>query len=165
MTNILNFPRVIVENEIQTIEILIFTVKLSKKTAICPRCDQTRHRLHQNPRHLVRDLLICDKQVIVKVNRRRFKCINCQKPFSESLDLVDKKKSFLPRYAETITKQFIHSDINNVAKNNKLTGDEVWLIVESVAEKILPIDVENLTRLGIDEIGCISLWHIHQIES
>jgi hypothetical protein len=26
-----------------------------------------------------------------------------------------------------------------VAKNNKLTEDEVWSMVESVAEKILPI--------------------------
>jgi transposase len=153
MTNILNLPGVIVENEIQTAETLIFTVKLSKKTAICPRCGKTSHRLHQNQGHLVRDLPICDKEVILKVNRRRFKCINCQKPFSESLDFVDKKKSFTHRYAETITKQVIHSDINNVAKNNKLTGDEVWSMVESVAEKILPIDVENLTRLGIDEIS------------
>jgi len=47
----------------------------------------------------------------------------------------------------------IHSDINNVAENNKLTEDEVWSMVESVAEKDLPIDVENLTRLGIDEIS------------
>jgi hypothetical protein len=48
---------------------------------------------------------IGDKEVILKVNRRRFKCINCQKPFSESIDFVDKKKSFTHRYAETITKQ------------------------------------------------------------
>jgi transposase len=98
-------------------------------------------------------LPICDKEVILKVNRRRFKCINCPKPFSESLDLVDKKKSFTHRYAETITKQVIHSDINNVAENNKLAGDEVLSMVESVAEKTLPINVENLTRLGIDEIS------------
>ena len=47
----------------------------------------------------------------------------------------------------------IHSDINNVAENNKLTGDEVLSMVESVAEKTLPFDVENLTRLGINEIS------------
>lgn len=153
MTNILNLPGVIVENEIQTAETLIFTVKLSKKTAICPRCGKTSHRLHQNQGHLVRDLPVGDKEVILKVNRRRFKCINCQKPFSESLDFVEKKKSFTHRYAETITKQVIHSDINNVAKNNKLTEAQVWSMVESVAEKILPIAVETLTRLGIDEIS------------
>jgi transposase len=67
-TNILNLPRVIVENEIPTVETLIFTVKLSKKTAICPRWDQTSHRLYQNQGHLVRDLPICDREVILKVN-------------------------------------------------------------------------------------------------
>jgi nitrate reductase NapAB chaperone NapD len=40
-----------------------------------------------------------------------------------------------------------------VAENNKLTGDEVWSMVESVAEKNLPIDVKILTRLGINEIS------------
>ena len=40
-----------------------------------------------------------------------------------------------------------------MAENNKLTGDEVWSMVESVADKILFIDVENLTRWGIDEIS------------
>ena len=40
-----------------------------------------------------------------------------------------------------------------MAENNKLTGDEVWSIVESVAENFLPIDVKILTRLGIDEIS------------
>jgi transposase len=68
MTNILNSPRVIVENEIQTTETLIFTVKLSKQTAICPRCGQTSHRFHQNRGHLVRDLPICDREVILQVN-------------------------------------------------------------------------------------------------
>jgi hypothetical protein len=53
---ILNLPGVIVENEIQTAETLIFTVKLSKKTAIGPRCGQTSHRVYQNKGHLVRDL-------------------------------------------------------------------------------------------------------------
>lgn len=155
MTNILNLPGVIVENEIQTAETLILTVKSSKKTVICPRCGQTSHRLHQNQGHLVRDLPISNREVILKVNRRRFKCINCQKPFSETLDFVGKKKNFTYRYAETITQQVIHSDISNVAKNNKLTEDEVWSMVESVAEKILPINVENLTKLGIDEISLV----------
>jgi transposase len=61
MTNILNLLGVIVENEIQTAETLIFTVKLSNKTAIRPRCGQASHRFHQNQGHLVRDLPICDK--------------------------------------------------------------------------------------------------------
>jgi hypothetical protein len=41
------------------------------------------------------------------------------------LDFVKKRKNSTHRYAESITKQVIHSDINNVAKNNKLTEDVV----------------------------------------
>jgi len=62
---------------------------------------------------------------------------------------------FTRRYASTFTKQVIHSDINNVAKNNKLAEDEVWSMVKSVAEKILPINVENLRKLGIDKISLV----------
>lgn len=153
MTNLLNLPGVIVENEKQTGATLILTVRASKKTAICPRCGQSSHRLHQNQGYLVRDLPISNREVILKVNRRRFQCGNCQKPFSETLNFVGKKKNFTQRYAETITEQVIHSDISNVAKNNKLTEDEIWSMVKSVAEKILPIDVTNLIRLGIDEIS------------
>ena len=153
MTNLLNLPGVIVENEKQTGATLILTVRASKKTAICPRCGQSSHRLHQNQGYLVRDLPISNREVILKVNRRRFQCGNCQKPFSETLNFVGKKKNFTQRYAETITEQVIHSDISNVAKNNKLTEDEIWSMVKSVAEKILPIDVKKLIRLGIDEIS------------
>ncbi|MEQ9236048.1 MAG: transposase family protein [Coleofasciculus sp. E2-BRE-01] len=43
----------------------------------------------------------------------------------ESLDFVGYKKEFTHRYAHAITKQVIHSDVINVAKNNKLTEEEV----------------------------------------
>ena len=116
-TKFLNLPEVIGEDSKQTEETLILSVKVSKKMAVCPRCGQSSHRLHQNQRHLVRDLPMGNREVILRVNRRRFKCKNCQKPFSEILDFVGEKKSFTHRYAQTITEQVIHSDLNNVAKN------------------------------------------------
>jgi transposase len=155
MTNILNLPGVIVENKKQIGETLIFAVKSENKTAVCPQCGQASHRLHQNQGIMVRDLAISDQEVILRVNRRRFKCENCQKPFSETLDFVEKKKNFTHRYAESIAKQVIHSDINNVAKNNKLTEEVVWSMVKSVAKRILPINVKNLSKLGIDEISLV----------
>jgi hypothetical protein len=49
----------------------------------------------------------------------------------------------------------IHSDVNNVAKNNGLTNEEVWSMVMFIAESIMPIHVEQLKRLGIDEISLV----------
>lgn len=155
MTNILDLPGVIVEDYKQIGATLILVVKLEQKTSNCPLCNQSSHHLHQNYRYLVRDLPIGNKEVMLRVNRRRFKCKNCHKPFNESLNFVEKKKNFTNRYAQSITEQLVHSDINNVAKNNKLTEEEVWSMVKNVANKILPVDVKKLQKLGIDEISLV----------
>ena len=155
MTNILNLPGVIVEDYKQTTETLILVVKSQTTTAKCPLCGQSSNHLHQNYRYLVRDLPMGDREVILRVNRRRFKCKNCRKPFNERLEFLEKKKNFTNRYAQTITEQVVHSDIKNVAKNNKLTEEEVWSMVKSVANKVLPVDVKKLQKLGIDEISLV----------
>ena len=155
LTKLLNLPGVIVEDSKQTKETLILSVKAANKTAVCPRCGKTSRRLHQNKGHLVRDLPMGNKEVILKVNRRRFKCETCQTPFSETLDFVGNKKNYTYRYAAKIVEQVIHSDVNNVAKNNGVTAEEVWSMVIAVSPEILPIDVGNLKTLGIDEISLV----------
>ena len=103
LTKLLNLPGVIVESSQETEDTLILFVKSEQKTAVCPRCGQISRRLHQNQRYLVKDLPLSNREVILSVNRRRFKCENCRKPFSESLDFVPQKKSFTHRYAKFIT--------------------------------------------------------------
>jgi len=155
MTKMLGLSGVIVEDTIETESTIILSVRVKIKTAICPRCGQMSRRLHQNKKHLVKDLPISNREVILRVNRRQFKCEQCQKPFSETLDFVENKKSFTNRYAQTITEQLIHSDVDNVAKNNKLSSEEVWSMAMAVSAKVLPINTENLHRLGIDEISLV----------
>ena len=72
-------------------------MKWDKKTALYLRCGQKSHRLHQNQRHLVKDLPIGNREVVLSVNRSRFKCKNCLKLFSEILGLVLDNKSFTHR--------------------------------------------------------------------
>ena len=102
MTNLLNLPGVIVEDYKQTRETLILVMKSQMLTASCPVCSQSSHHLHQNYRYLVRDSPIGNREVMLRVNRRRFKCENCRKPFNESLAFVEKKKTFTKRYAQRI---------------------------------------------------------------
>ena len=64
MTKLLNLPGVIVENSTQTNETLILSVRAALKTAICPDCGQSSHRLHQNHGHLVKDLPMGNRQVM-----------------------------------------------------------------------------------------------------
>src|SRR4028119_555097 len=92
MTNILNLPGVIVEDYKQTAETLILVVKSQTKSSDLPLCGQCSHHLHQNYRYLVRDLPMGDREVILRVNRRRFKCKNCRQPFNESWTFSEKRK-------------------------------------------------------------------------
>ncbi len=96
-----------------------------------------------------------NREVILRVNRRQVKCDHCEKPFSETLSFVAKRQSFTNIYALMIAEQVIHSDVNNVAKNNGLTKVEVWSMVMFIAESIMPIHVDQLKRLGIDEISLV----------
>jgi transposase len=56
MTKLLNLPKVIVEDSRQTDETLILSVRAEVKTASCPHCGRSSHRLHQNHGHLVKAL-------------------------------------------------------------------------------------------------------------
>ena len=114
MTKMMNLPGVIVEDSLETEETIILSVRVKNQTSVCPRCGQTSHRLHQNKTHLVKDLPISNREVILKVNRRQFKCKVCKKPFSEILSFVENRKRFTQRYAKNITEQVINSDINKL---------------------------------------------------
>lgn len=93
------------------------------------------------------------RSVLLKVNRRQFKCTTCGKPFSEELDFVGKQRKHTNRFAEIIVQQVIHSDLHNVGQQNDLTDEEVWSIVQYMSKKKLVIDLTSLKRLGIDEIA------------
>lgn len=83
-----------------------------------------------------------NRKVILRVNPRQLKCNTCKKPFSKILSFLAKRQGFTKRYAVMITEQVIHSDVNNVAKNNGLTKVEVWSTVMFIAESIMPTNVE-----------------------
>ena len=135
LTRLLNLPGIEVEDYHELEDELILEVEAIRDFATCPRCGQESHHLHQNRGHLVRDLNISSFKVLLRVNRRQFKCKTCGKPFSEELDFVGRRRKHTDRFAEMIVKQVIHSDTHNVAKNNDLTDEEVWSMVKYLSKK------------------------------
>jgi hypothetical protein len=49
--------------------------------------------------------------------------------------------------------QLINSDINNLARNNKLTAEQVESMVMAAAKSVMKVELAQLCRLGIDEIS------------
>jgi transposase len=155
LTQLLNLPEVVVESSLQEGSVLILSITKKTKSAVCPQCGNKSENLHQNQRCLVKDLPMGDKEVILNLNRRRFKCKICRKTFNEKLDFVGARRTYTHRYAQNIIQQLINSNVSSVARNNGLTDEEVNSMLEDVAKKVMPIDVSNLRRLGIDEISLV----------
>ncbi|WP_157861335.1 helix-turn-helix domain-containing protein [Rippkaea orientalis] len=60
-----------------------------------------------------------------------------------------KKQKYTRRYARLVTQEVVNSDLRSVAKRHKLTEDQVESMINQISREILPIDLEELKRLGI----------------
>ena len=155
LTQLLGLPGIEVENFYDLGNKIILEVEASTERATCPRCQQESSHLHQNHWYFARDLDMSHRLVLLKVNRRQFKCHSCGKPFSEELDFIGKRRKHTDRFTKVIVQQVLHSDMHNVALNNGLTDEEVWSMVKYTSKKKLDLGLElsKLRRLGIDEIA------------
>jgi transposase len=95
--------------------------------------------VHQNHFHPVRDLPVMNRPVTLMVNRRQFKCHVCGKPFSETLDFVDKRRRFTNRFENQVAWSLINSDISNTAKMFDLSNDEVFSILKHVGDRDIAV--------------------------
>ena len=132
----------------------IFVQLEAKNTsAICPRCSHESHRLHQNHRHLVRDLPWNEKEVYLQINSRQFKCKNCGKPFTESIDIKPFRRSYTIRFAMDIVDRVLVSNISTVSEQVDLSEYQIQHILNDVGNILKTKKPENLVRLGIDEFS------------
>jgi transposase len=134
---------------------IILQLEPIRKESVCPRCRTKSHRVHQNHRYIVKDLPWGEKTVFLEINRRQFKCGKCQKPFSEDLDFIKKRRTYTKRLASQIIQEVIENDIHSVAKKKVVTTEEIERMLKDAASELLESKPTELKRLGIDEIALI----------
>ena len=93
---------------------LILHTEILSKEAKCTRCGNKSQRVHQNHRYLIKDLPISGQPVYLEINRRQFKCEFCQKPFSEELNFIKKRRKYTSRLATEIIRQVLADDIKRL---------------------------------------------------
>jgi transposase len=153
---ILNLPdmKVLDFQEIEGAEIII-TIEKTVNYSTCPDCGKTTYSIHQNHWRMIHDLSWSEKPVLLKINRRQFKCNKCKKVFSEKLNFVDKSKGYTKRLALDIVAQVLDSNIHSVAERNGLSDEEVESMLKAQVSQILSINLSEVKRLGIDEIALV----------
>ena len=153
LTEILNLPGVDVEDYWFEAKHVTLDVEVHASEAVCTRCGNLSTHLHQNHFYAVRDLSLMNRAVTLNVNRRQFKCHVCEKPFSEELYFVDKRRRFTNRFEEQVIESLIVSDISNTAKLFEISQDEVYSILTHIGNRDINPNWHELKRLGIDEIS------------
>ncbi|MBE9034673.1 ISL3 family transposase [aff. Roholtiella sp. LEGE 12411] len=153
---ILNLPemKVLDCQEIEGMGIVI-TIEKSVNYSTCPSCEQITHSIHQNHWRMIHDLSWSERTVLLKINRRQFKCPKCKKVLSEKLNFVEPSKGYTKRLAAQIIQQVLNSNIHSVAERNDLSDEEVESMLKGQASLILNINLSQLKRLGIDEIALV----------
>ncbi|MHC5897693.1 transposase family protein, partial [Nostoc sp.] len=78
ITKVINIEDIKVVNyDFITEDEIVVEIQNQSKFSQCPRCGKTTNKTHQNHWYMVRDIPMSDYQVILKVNRRQLKCIEC----------------------------------------------------------------------------------------
>jgi len=153
---ILNLPdmKVLDCQEIEGIGIVI-TIEKSINYCSCPICGKITQSIHQNHWRMIHDLPWGEKTVLLKINRRQFKCNKCKKVFSERLDFVERNKGYTKRLAVDIVQQVLDSNIKESAERNDLSDEEIESMLRGQVSQILNINLSQVKRLGIDEIALV----------
>ncbi|MGB5772438.1 MAG: ISL3 family transposase [Crocosphaera sp.] len=129
-------------------------IELENKATLstCPHCQKTTDKVHQSHWYRVRDIPWSSFDVFLMVNRRQFRCKNCQKVFSEELSFVKKRRTYTKRLAEKVIQEVLSTDVFNTGKRNRMSPWEIETILKELEEDLLKEKPTELKRLGIDEI-------------
>jgi transposase len=134
---------------------IILQTEPIKSHSICPHCGTKSSKLHQNHRHIIKDLPFAEKPVFLEINRRQFKCETCKKPFSEELDFARKKRTYTTRLAKKTIQEVLDSDIHTIALKGIVTTEEIERMLKDASSELPNLKPLNLKRLGLDEIALI----------
>ncbi len=92
------------------------------------------------------------------VNRRQFRCNNCDKVFSEELNFVKKRRTYTIRLADKVVNEVLETDLVNAGKRNRVSPAEIETILKELELDLLEEKPKELKRLGIDEITHLCMW-------
>ena len=154
MTQLVNIPNTQVLNyHFITANEIVIDLKSKVKKVVCPHCQKTTDKVHQNHWYRVRDIALGDWQVFLNINRRQLRCNSCQKIFSEELDFIKKGRTYTLRLRDKVIREVLENNIKSAAQRNRITAKEIEKILEELESELLEEKPVDLKKLGLDEIS------------
>jgi transposase len=154
MTDLLNLKRVVVINYQIIIDIgVILHLENIKRETDGIYCGNKTEKIHQNNQLTIRDLPFEEQALYLRINRRQMRGEKCGKKFTEELNYVSKKRTYMDRFRKKIVAEVLNSVLKNTAERNGVSEQEVETMLKNLGEKLITAKPQDLKKLGIDEIA------------
>jgi len=155
ITIALGLPEVWVIREKETEEEIEVEVEYRARSAICPRCGQRTPKVHSTTVQNKRDRRLWDKPVFLAFHKRRFRCLNCGKAFTEPDPVCGPRRRSSQRLREYLGKEAFHQTVRHVAHKEGVGETLVRRCVTEEARRLLeaPDKPPPAQVLGLDEFS------------
>ena len=132
-------------------DVVLLHCRSPRRSGRCPVCAASTNKIHQYSYRTIRHDRLNEKQIVLRLRVRRFKCRKCKKVFREPIEGVDRKKASVNFRKEALS-WLQRNSFTYIGQRFKLSGSTLNRYVLAVSDCWL-IDWSkiNVTVLGIDE--------------
>jgi transposase len=127
-------------------------VELLARATVCPRCGGVEVRIKERPRVRVRDLPIAGHLTRLVWRKRRYRCADCGRTFTETHPQLPARQRvtarFRTRLAERVVGGAAHAE---VAHEERTSRYQVARAFADRADQLKARDVDRPRRLSLDE--------------
>ena len=134
---------------IETNSSIFLRIEKNSMAELCPCCGATSRKIHDRRKQPLKDLPLRNKQLILVLIKRRFRCPNCNKVFIESYQSISRYQRMTIRLIEHITKDATRLTFKAAAVANGVSSHTARslfiskanrLVVDKVAPSVLAMD-------------------------
>ena len=117
--------QVTVLNQRQEGEVFLIEVVSRRTTATCPQCGASTSTIHERRLQQKQDLGADGKRVVLLLNRRRFRCRQCDKVFTEPDDICGWRRRTTARFRRYLREQAGEQSMKRIARREGVSRDTV----------------------------------------
>lgn len=155
----LDLPDLIATELIKTEDKYIFVAENKCKSIKCPECHQITDKVLDRRWQNIKDIPIRNKQVIIRLEKKRYRCPYCGKRgITEKYDSIKPYARKTTRYDKHMANEAAIKDYSRVAKENNLSYTAVE---KAVCQQVDPIiakrtkNLDNVEAISIDEFAIL----------
>ena len=131
------------------------TVIYRRGEATCPRCGKATTKEHDRRLQCKQDRRLRDKVVFLRLMKRRFRCLGCDKVFTEPDEVFGSRRRSSYRFREYLGREALHQTVKRTAQKEKVGEGLVRrCVAEEIGKRLGAREVEETPEfIGLDEFS------------